>query len=88
MADNINNDAKTPSHVAYTARREGRKLRLLRWLEIGAARIDKNGVGHVFIDRLPVGGFTGYVYLAPIGSRPPSSDPQPQRPGESDDDDE
>jgi hypothetical protein len=88
MADNINNDAKAPTHIAWTAKREGRKLRLLRWLEVGAARLDKNGIGHVFIDRMPVGGWTGYVYLAPIGTPPPSPDPQPQRPGESDEDED
>ena len=84
MADN-NNIAPAPTHTAYTVKREGRKLKFMRWLEIGAARTDANGVVHVFLDRLPVGGFTGYVYLAPVGTPPPSADPQPQRPGETDD---
>lgn len=90
MASNTNNnDAKAHTHIAWTAKREGRKLKLMRWLEIGAARIEKEtGIGHVFIDRMPVGGFTGYVYLSPVGTPPPSPDPQPQRPGESDDEDE
>ena len=34
--------------------------------------IDANGVVHVFIDRMPVGRLTGYVYLAPVGTPPPS----------------
>ena len=88
MGDNTNNNASAPTHTAYTAKREGRKLKFLRWLEIGAARAEPNGVVHVFLDRLPVGGFTGYVYLAPLGASPPSSDPQPRRPDESEDDDE
>lgn len=88
MAENINNIATTATHTAFTVKREGRKLKFLRWLEVGAARLDGNGVVHVFLDRLPVGGFTGYVYLAPAGSPPPSSDPQPERPGESGDDED
>jgi len=85
---NTNNSANIPTHTAFTVKREGRRLKLLRWLEVGAGRLDQNGVVHVFLDRLPVGGFTGYVYLAPAGSPPPSSDPQPLRPGETGDDDD
>lgn len=88
MADNTNNNAKTPTHTAFTAKREGRRLKFLRWLEVGVARLEKDGVVFVHLDRLPVGGFTGFVYLAPVGSPPPSSDPQPQRPGETSDDEE
>jgi hypothetical protein len=88
MADNSNNSAKTPTHIAYTAKREGRRLKLLRWLEVGVARLEKDGVMVLHLDRLPVGGFTGVVYLAPVGAPPPSSDPQPQRPGETGDDED
>jgi len=88
MADNINNIATRPTHTAFTLKREGRRLKLMRWLEVGAARLDPDGVMHVFLDRLPVGGFTGYVYLAPAGAPPPSPDPQPTRPGEGDGEDE
>ncbi len=86
MADNTNDNAKKPTHTAYAKKREGRRLHLWRWLEIGAGRLDKDGVVHVYLDRLPVGGFNGYVYLAPIGSPPPSPDPLPMRPGDSDKD--
>jgi hypothetical protein len=44
--------------------------------------LDSNGAFYGFIDRLPVGVFTGYVYFAPIGETPPDPEPQPQRPAE------
>lgn len=89
MAENINNNATKPTHTAYAVKREGRRLKFMRWLEVGVARHDQDtGVVQVFVDRLPVGGWNGFVYLAPIGKPPPSSDPQPQRPGEHDEDEE
>jgi hypothetical protein len=42
----------------------------------------------VFLDRLPIGGFTGGVMLSPIGTVPPVSEPPPRRPGQVDEDDE
>ena len=47
----------------------------------------ETGFQHVFLDRLPLGAFTGYVMLAPIGTEPPLPQPKPKRPGEADDDD-
>jgi hypothetical protein len=88
MADSTPINAKAATHTAFATKREGKRLKLLRWLEVGAARLDKDGVMHVFLDRLPVGGFTGYVYLAPAGAPPPASDPQPQRPGDAEDESE
>jgi hypothetical protein len=67
--------SKSPTHVAFAM-----KPRSKGWLEIGSARLDDNGTGHVFLDRLPIGGFSGYVHLAPTGTRPPPLEPQPQRP--------
>lgn len=72
---------KARTHTAFTLQRVGKKFG--RWLEIGGGRLDKDGV-HVFLDRLPVGGFTGYVRLCPIGEHPPLPQPEPQRPGETD----
>jgi len=70
----------------WALRREGKKF--LRWLEIGTARYDEHsGVAHVFLDRLPVGGFNGYLYLSPQGVEPPppEPEPEPQRTGQQDD---
>ena len=54
--------------------------KFFRWLEIGTARYDEHsGVAHVFLDRLPVGGFNGYLYLSPQGVEPPP--PEPDRSG-------
>lgn len=68
---------KPRTHTAYTPQRVGKKLG--RWLEVGTGRIDAAGVD-LFIDRLPVGGFTGFVRLVPNGALPP--EPKPQRPGD------
>jgi hypothetical protein len=70
-------DPKARTHTAYTMQRIGKKLG--RWLEVGSGRIDSDGV-HVFLDRTPVGGFSGYVRLTPHGSPPPLPQPKPQRP--------
>lgn len=72
---------KPPTHAAYALRRESR-LRS-RYIEIGHARIEKDGdVHHIFLDRLPIGGFTGHVFLSPIGVKPLDPEPQPERPVE------
>lgn len=72
-------DDKTPTHTAYALKREGK--RMSRWLEIGNARLEGDTkIIHVALDRTPVGGFNGYVYLSPIGVQPPEPVPQPDRP--------
>jgi hypothetical protein len=72
-------DSKAPTHTAFALKREGKKF-ARRWLEIGKARHDSNGVIHLFLDRTPIGGFNGYAYLAPMGTQPPPV--EPARPGE------
>src|ERR1017187_7959072 len=67
-------DSKAPTHVAFAMKRL-RKTRFI-WLEIGRGSLDSNGVFHGFLDRMPIGGFTGDVYFAPIGSQPPLPDPE------------
>jgi hypothetical protein len=78
MADNDTKSAIAPTHTAYAFKREGKKFG--RWLEVGTARIDKDaaGMAHVFLDRLPIGGFTGYLHLVPVGTEPPPVAPEPQ----------
>jgi hypothetical protein len=85
MAENSNN--KAPTHTAFAFKREGRKFG--RWLEIGVARAEESsGLIRLFLDRLPIGGFTGGVLLAPIGTTPPLPEPPPRRPGQVEEDDE
>jgi hypothetical protein len=72
-----------PTHLAYVLKRDTRTTG--HWLEIGSANIEsdgKNGAHHVFIDRLPVGGFGGHILLHKIGAKPPDPQPEPERPGE------
>jgi hypothetical protein len=66
-----------PTHMALAYRREGRRFG--RWLEVGMARTETDGAIRVFLDRLPIGGFTGYLHLSPIGASPP---PEPAPPDE------
>lgn len=83
-----NNKNKAPTHTAFAFKREGRKFG--RWLEIGVARAEGDGPPvpiRLFLDRLPIGGFTGGVLLSPIGTVPPVPEPPPRRPGEADEDD-
>lgn len=74
-------DIREPTHDAYALRRESRARS--RYIEIGHATIDKVGdVHHIFLDRLPIGGFTGHVFLSPKGVKPADPESQPERPGE------
>lgn len=58
----------------------GDEEKFFRWVEIGTARYDEHScVAHVFLDRLPVGGFNGHLYLSPQGVEPPP--PEPDRSG-------
>jgi hypothetical protein len=79
MADD-DSSAKAPAtHTAFALQRMGKKF--TRLLEIGTARKDPDDTMHVFLDRLPIGGFSGYVRLVPYGAEPTA-----QRPAECGDD--
>jgi hypothetical protein len=69
-------DDKAPTHSAFARRRLGK--RHFTWLEIGKGRLDIDLKFHGILDRLPIGGFDGYVYFAPIGTTP--LEPEPHRP--------
>lgn len=79
---------KPATHTAYALRRENPAEPLRRerrdkgyWIEIGNARIESAGnEHHIFLDRLPIGGFTGHVYLCLVGVKPPDPEAQPERP--------
>ena len=60
--------------------RLGRKSGTL--LEVGTGRIDADrNIAHVYMNRQPIGGYTGYVELASTGTKPPPvSEMQPMRP--------
>jgi len=76
-------DPKARTHTAWSMQRIGKRFG--PWLEVGSGGIDQDGV-HLYLDRLPVGGFNGYVRLTPKGAPPPM--PQPQRPTPAGDDEE
>jgi hypothetical protein len=79
---------KPPTHNAYAFRRESpddpfRQERRENgyWIEIGYAWMELAGDRHrLFFDRLPTGGFSGHVFLSPVGVKPPEPEPQPERP--------
>jgi hypothetical protein len=71
------------NYTAYVLKRETRTSG--RWLEIGTAYIQSDGKAgghHVYLDRLPIGGFGGHILLQPIGVKPPD----PPAPASGDDD--
>jgi hypothetical protein len=73
-------DQQTPTHTAYALRRESRHRS--RYIEIGHARIESvpNRVHHIFLDRLPIGGFMGHIFLSPVGVKMPDPESQAERP--------
>jgi hypothetical protein len=80
---------KPPTHTAYALRRENPDDGLKRegrvkgyWIEIGNAWIESGGAGHIFLDRLPTGGFNGHVNLLPVGVKPSEPEAGPERPFE------
>ena len=75
---------KAPTHTAFALRRQGKRYG--KWLEIGTARQDGDGVFHAFLDRTPIGGFNGYVFLAPKGMQPELS--EPEKPAQSSDEEQ
>jgi hypothetical protein len=77
---------KKPTHTAYAMKRLGRKF--VRWLEVGTGRHNQDGSFQAFLDRTPIGGWTGAVYFAPIGSPPPEPPPERRAPQDATGDDE
>jgi hypothetical protein len=76
--------------IAYTRQRAGRRRdKLGPWLEIGRGSVDEDGTVRIYLDRLPVGGFSGLVALALPGQMPPELLPRrPAHPaGDCDPDD-
>jgi hypothetical protein len=67
-------ETRTHTHTAYAFSRLGKKFG--RLLECGKARVDKErNLVHVFMDRTPTTGYTGYIVLSPIGAPPPNAKP-------------
>jgi hypothetical protein len=77
----MDDDKAPPTHTAFALKRGGK--RAARWLEIGKGWLERDtNIIHVSLDRTPIGGFNGYVYLSPLGMTPP--EPEPQRPTRED----
>jgi hypothetical protein len=74
-----------PTHTAYAFSRQGKKFGKL--LECGKGRIDKaTNLVHVFMDRGPITGYTGYIVLSPAGAPPPKVEPPAIEDDEDDED--
>ncbi len=74
---------RNPTHTAFVLKRESRTYS--RWLEVGEAQLQFDVASeshHIYLDRLPVGGFSGHIVLHPRGTQPPDPLPSPERPGE------
>ena len=88
-------DDKARTHSAYAFKREtrvsGKWLDIGEArLEIDTTRVPDHlrplvpqllGLmrGHVFLDRTPIGGFSGHVFITPIGEKPPVPKSQAQQ---------
>ena len=69
---------KDHTHLAWAYQRTGKKHG--RLLECGSGRMDLDrNVAHVVLTRLPIGGFSGYVQLLPIGTKPTPQQVQPEQ---------
>jgi hypothetical protein len=70
----MSRDSKSLTHTAYAFSRQGKKFG--RLLECGRGHIDQErNLVHVFMDRTPTTGYTGYIVLSPIGAQPPNIEP-------------
>jgi hypothetical protein len=83
MADST---PKPMTHIAWAYKpvRVGRTVSGY-WLEIGRARHDEgdDDGDRVYLDRTPIGGWTGAIRLKPIGAGPPQPPKQkPLRPAQ------
>ena len=76
------------THTALIFKREGKRPNQGRWLECGVARAEDDGTVNVYLDRLPVGGFSGKVHLALRDADSAMPEPRPQRPGQAGDDED
>ena len=62
-----NNNRNT--HTAYLYKRTGKRQGVL--LECGSGRLDRErNCAEVFLDRTPIGGWTGYLLLSPHNVTP------------------
>jgi hypothetical protein len=62
---------KESKYGAYALRRQGK---MARWLEIGDASMHSDGKGcDVYVDRLPVGGFSGHILVRAKDAPPPEA---------------
>jgi hypothetical protein len=55
-------------------KRIGKKF--TRWLEVGTGRQGEDGSFTAYIDRTPIGGWSGYIHFARIGTQPPELPPE------------
>lgn len=74
---------KPPARTAYVFKQEGKRPRQGRWLECGIGRLETDGSINIYLDRVPVRGFSGIVHCPPVDGEPPET--EPQRPGDEGD---
>jgi hypothetical protein len=77
-------EKKPPTHTAFTLKRDSPAV-AGEWLEIGNAVFERGtgDIHHVYLDRLPIRGFSGHVVLTPVGTKP--EEPEAHRPGSASD---
>jgi hypothetical protein len=81
-------EIKPPLRPVYIFKREGKRPNQGRWLECGGGRIEADGSVQFFLDRIPVGGWSGHVMLPNEAGKLPETIDRPTRPGANDGEDE
>lgn len=74
---------KQPDRKAFVFKQEGKRPKQGRWLECGIGRLELDGSFNLYLDRVPVRGFSGIVHCPPVDGEPPASEPErPARHGD------
>ena len=74
-------DEKPHTHVAWVKRYDAGRFQ--EWLEVGRGRLTDSSepVGFEgFLNRMPLGGWNGYVQFLLMGVQPKDPEPTPKRP--------
>jgi hypothetical protein len=81
---------KKPTHTAFAMKRFGPRQKFRKWLDIGVAWQRENGSFQAFLDRTPLGGWTGFIHFEPVENGvpplPPERPAEKQQPEEQPDD--
>jgi hypothetical protein len=65
-----------PTHTAFALKRHCPRQRFTKWLEVGVGWQRENSSFQGFLDRTPIGGWTGFVHFEPVENGVPPLPPE------------